>query len=391
MNNISKFPFYARLSFILLILIIVVTILFLGHHVFIPIILALLFAILLRPVVVFFNKRLKFPHVIAAIVSVVLFVLFIAGIIFFVSWQIGGIANDWDKIQDNLTRHYHNIQQWVKQSFHISYNEQNKYIKEAAGDSLNGANILTGSTFNSFTNTLLNFVLVPFLIFLFLLYRNLFLKFLSKLFKEEQGKKLQDILFNVKIAVQSFLVGLLIEMGVVAALTSIGFMIAGIQYAVLLGVITGILNLIPYIGILMAGLLSIVATLGSSTDISVIISIIVINIIVQLIDNNILVPLIVNSKVKINALVSIIGIIIGGQISGIAGMFLAIPIIAILKVIFDRIESMEPWGFLLGDDLPKTYEWRKLKLPSFDAGDSNQQKEIINTNSEYHSNNSSQQ
>ena len=192
---------------------------------------------------------------------------------------------------------------------------------------------------------------------------------MSKLFKEKHQKELQDILIHVKLAIQSFLVGLLIEMGVVATLTGIGYMIIGVQYAVLLGAITGILNLIPYIGILVAGLLSIIATLTNSTDISIITSVITVNIVVQLIDNNILVPMIVSSKVKINALVSIIGIIIGGAIAGVAGMFLAIPVIAILKVIFDRVEDLEPWGFLMGDDLPKTYEWRKLKFPSFDAGD----------------------
>lgn len=382
MNSIVKFPFYVKVSFILLTLSIVVAILYLGHHIFIPIVLALLFAILLRPIVHFLNKKLRFPHVIAAMVSVILFILFIAGIIFFVSWQIGDIASDWDKIKDNLAMHYHNVQQWVKQSFHVSYNEQNKYIKQATGNSLNGANVLSKGTLSSFTSTLLNLVLVPFLIFLFLLYRTLFLKFLSKLFKKENDQTLQDVLLNVKIAVRSFLVGLLIEMGVVATLTCVGYMIAGIQYAVLLGVITGILNLIPYIGILVAALLSIVATLSNSADMSIIVSVLVVNIIVQLIDNNILVPMIVSSKVKINALVSIIGIIIGGEIAGIAGMFLAIPVIAILKVIFDRIESLEPWGFLMGDDLPKTYKWRKIELPSLDAGNSSSSTDIKTSSSE---------
>jgi hypothetical protein len=69
--------------------------------------------------------------------------------------------------------------------------------------------------------------------------------------------------------------------------------------------------------------------------------------------------------VQINALVSIIGIIVGNILGGITGMFLAIPIIAIIKVIFDRIDSLEPWGYLLGDDLPKTYEWHKIKFPHY--------------------------
>ena len=113
--------------------------------------------------------------------------------------------------------------------------------------------------------------------------------------------------------------------------------------------------------------MSILASLTGSPDLSIIIGVIVITIVVQLIDNNILVPLIVSSKVEINALVSIIVIIIGGAIAGVSGMFLALPIIAIMKVIFDRVESLQPWGYLMGDHLPKTYTWRKIKLPSFDS------------------------
>jgi len=75
----------------------------------------------------------------------------------------------------------------------------------------------------------------------------------------------------------------------------------------------------------------------------------VLYIVVQVIDNNFLVPRIVGNKVKINALASIVGVITGGVVAGIAGMFLAIPLLAIVKVVFDRIETLKPWGYLLGD------------------------------------------
>jgi predicted PurR-regulated permease PerM len=158
----------------------------------------------------------------------------------------------------------------------------------------------------------------------------------------------------VKIAIHSYLVGLLTEVIIVATLTSVGLAIVGVQYPILLGVITGVLNMIPYLGILVAAGLSIFATLGSSAELPIVLGVIAVNAIVQLIDNNLLVPLVVSSKVKINAFVSLLAIITGGAIAGIAGMFLAIPLIAILKVIFDRIEKFEPWGFLMGDDSPKT-------------------------------------
>lgn len=370
MNNIVKFPLYIKLAFILLILIISVTILYFGQKIFIPVTLSLLFAILLRPIVNLCHKRIRLPHVISVLIAVLFFIMFILGLLFFVSWQIGDIAHDWNKIQENLSMHYHNIQLWVEQKFHISYSEQDKYIKQATRQSLTNINLFSGSTLSSFTNALLNATLIPFLVFLFLLYRNLLLNFLSKIFTKKNEKLLQDILFNIKLAIQSFLLGLLFELILVAALISIGYMITGIKYPVLLGVITGILNLIPYIGILVASVLSIASTLTSSTDVSIITSVVIVNVVVQLIDNNIITPLLVSSKVKINALVCIVGILIGNEVAGIAGMFLTIPIIAILKVIFDRIESLEPWGFVMGDNLPKTYRWRNLELPSLNAGNS---------------------
>ena len=138
------------------------------------------------------------------------------------------------------------------------------------------------------------------------------------------------------------------------------------KYAIVLGLITGLLNLIPYIGILFAGILSIIATLTASPDLTLIIGVLIIVIVVQLIDNNLIVPMIVGSKVQINAFVSIVGIIVGGVIAGFSGMFLAIPIIAILKVIFDRIESLEPWGYLMSDDLPKSYSWKNKSKPEIE-------------------------
>jgi predicted PurR-regulated permease PerM len=131
-------------------------------------------------------------------------------------------------------------------------------------------------------------------------------------------------------------------------------------FPILLGIITGILNLIPYVGILIAGILTILSSLGSP-DLSIILGVIGVNVVVQIIDNNILVPVIINTKVQINAFVSIIGIIVGGGIAGIAGMFLAIPILAILKIVFDRIESLEAWGYLMGDNMPKNFIWKNKK------------------------------
>jgi predicted PurR-regulated permease PerM len=214
-----------------------------------------------------------------------------------------------------------------------------------------------GSTLSFFTTGFLNAILIPIYIFLILLYQNLFVKFLFKMVKNTSHHIVQDILSHVNSVLKGYIRGLLIQILVVAVLTSIGMFILGVEYAILIGVITGLLNLIPYIGIMMAVVIALLAALINSSEISIMLGIGALYAFVQFIDNNILVPRIVGNQVRINALASIVGVISGGAIAGIAGMFLAIPLLAIMKVIFDRIESVAPWGYLLGDDQNRVYSW----------------------------------
>lgn len=365
MNTTLKLPFYVKLSLTLVSLIAIFYTFYIAQEILIPLMMALLFSILLRPCCAFLHKKLRFPHVISVIVCVLLFVIFIIGILAFISWEVSDFVSDWNKIKQNFNIHVSHMQEFVRSRFNISTFEQDKYIEDATNDTVKSGKEILGSTLLSFTDTLLNLTLIPIYMFLILLYRTHFLKFLHKLVKKEDESTLLDILGQIKVAVKSYLVGLLIQLVSVATMTTVGFMIAGIEYAVLLGVLTGLLNLIPYLGILIAMIISIFATLTGTPDISMILAVVIVTIIVQLIDNNILVPLVVSSKVEINAMASIIGIIIGGAIAGVSGMFLAIPTIAILKVIFDRIEPLKPWGYLMGDDLPKTYEWRNIRLTNY--------------------------
>lgn len=355
------FPSYAKLAFILLGLSLIITILYVGQIILVPLVLALLFAILLIPLVNFLNKKLKFPHVVAALVSVILSIIFVTAIVLFISWQVSDITDDWVKIKHNFSIHYERLQNWIKQRYNISLIKQQNYIDQVAKGTLNGDSEIIGKTLNSFTGTLLNMILIPIYTFLILLYREMFIEFLYKLVDPKKEQILLDILTQIKTVVQRYIIGLLFQMGIVATLTSVGLMILGVQYAILLGVITAILNLVPYIGILAAGIISILATLGNSTDVSLMLGIVVLNMVVQLIDNNVVAPNIVGNKVRINALATMVGVIIGGVLWGIPGMILSIPITAIIKVIFDHIESLKPWGFLLGNVAPKPSKFTFIK------------------------------
>ena len=122
----------------------------------------------------------------------------------------------------------------------------------------------------------------------------------------------------------------------------------GINYAVLFGILGALLNIIPYIGGLIALILFSVIALVTKEPIYVV-YVIGLYTIIQFVDNNYIVPKVVGSKVKLNALVSLLAVIAGAALWGIPGMFLSIPIVAILKLLFDRIDSLKPWGFLMGE------------------------------------------
>jgi predicted PurR-regulated permease PerM len=207
-----------------------------------------------------------------------------------------------------------------------------------------------GTALLGVANILVMLILLPIYTFLILYYRKLIHKFLADVFPERHRSKVEDVLTESQNIVHGYMVGLLLEMAIVTALNTAGFLIIGIQYAVFLAVLAAVLNLIPYVGMLVASVICMAVTLTTSDNIADIIWVGVILVVVQFIDNNFIMPYIVSSKVRINALVSIIGVLVGGALAGIAGMFLSIPGMALLKTIFDRVDGLKPWGDLLGDE-----------------------------------------
>ena len=172
--------------------------------------------------------------------------------------------------------------------------------------------------------------------------------------------RVDEILTESTIISQRYVAGLIIETGLVFALNTAGFLILGIKYAILLAMVAALLNLIPYIGMLIANFLAMAITLVSSDSLADVIWVGVILAIVQFYDNNIGMTFIVGNKVRINGLVTIIGVLLGGMICGVPGMFLAIPSLAVFKVMCDRVDELKPWGRLMGDEIGKA----KRQLPT---------------------------
>ena len=160
--------------------------------------------------------------------------------------------------------------------------------------------------------------------------------FFIRFFGSNHTEKVKEVLLELRFIVQGYMIGLLVEMAIVAIINSLGFVLFGIKYAIFLGLLAALLNLIPYIGMLITSVFCALVTLSNLNQISDVVAVVVILTVVQFFDNNVIMPKVVSSKVKINALITILGVLAGGLIAGVSGMFLSIPTIAILKIVFDR-------------------------------------------------------
>jgi predicted PurR-regulated permease PerM len=354
--TVKQYPFYIKSTVILLGLVLLIYSLSILRGILTPIAFAVILAILLNPLVNRF-VRVKIPRIAAIILVMLIAVCFLVSIVYFLSSQIIGFSDNLPLLKAKFDILLSDLQQWLHSEFGLALQTQMQLLK----DGLSG-----GKTMAVFGTALEIFgflFLIPVYVFLFLFYKDRILNFLYEVYAPEHSKQVADVLSQTKGAIQSYMVGLVLEAIVVAILNSSALLILGVEYAILLGVMGALLNMLPYIGGLIAITLPVLIATMTKDGYSTQLGIIMAYLIIQFIDNNILVPRLVSSKVQINALFSILVVLLGGALWGISGMFLSIPFVAILKIIFDRIEEMRPWGRLLGDEVPtsKRKIWRRKK------------------------------
>ena len=343
-----------------------------GKDVITPIVMAFFLAIMLLPALRFLRRK-KVPEGLAIVLSLLLLVIVVGGVVWFFSSQIANLAADFPQIKQNVTLHLNTLSQWVERKWGFSTERQVQLINEQNDKLLNWAGGIAGGAASSVSGILIFIGLLPIYIFLMLFYKNLLLRFVFLWFPEQAHPKVEEAMRESEVIIKSYLIGLLIQISYITVLLGGILLVIGIKHAILIGAIFAVLNLIPYVGALIGNLIGVLLTLSSSQELWPIFVVLGTIAFVQFLDNNILMPRIVGSKVKINALATIVGVIVAGALAGISGMFLSLPVIAVLKIIFDRSETMRQWGVLLGDERPKR---SPMRVPFFRRSDPEVQEKI---------------
>lgn len=332
-----------------------------GKGIITPLLMAFFISIVLLPVYRFFRRK-KIPEVLSITLAISFLVILVALLIWFFSSQVSNLIVDFPQIKNNVSVHLNTLSDWINKRTNLSTERQVQIINDQSKKLVNYTGSVLSGAAASLTSVFIFVGLLPIYIFLMLFYKNLLLRFVFLWFQQSSQKQVEDVMRETEIIIKSYLVGLLIQISYITILLGGALMILGIKHALLIGVIFAILNLIPYIGALLGNIIGVLLTLTSSQELWPIFAVLITIAVVQFLDNNILMPRIVGSKVKINALATIVGVIIAGAVAGVSGMFLSLPIMAVLKIIFDRTESLKQWGVLLGDEKPRL---SPMNFPAF--------------------------
>jgi predicted PurR-regulated permease PerM len=351
-------PLTVRRSIELLGLVVLGMVIIEGRQIIMPLLMAFFMSIVLLPVYRFLRQK-KMPQFIAVFLAILLMIIVTALIIFFVTSQMKPVIDDFDTIKGNISKHINNLSVWFSAKTNISTNQQAEFVNTQSQKVLDYAGSFLGGAAGSVGTALVFFGLLPIYTFLILYYKNILVKFAFLWFAPANHEKVREVLRESESIIKSYIVGLLIQITYITVLLGGGLYLFGVPHALLIGIIFAILNLIPYIGALFGNLIGVLLTLSSSEELGPVLTVLLVIAAVQFLDNNILMPRIVGGKVRINALASLAGVFVGGALAGITGMFLSLPLIAVMKVIFDRTEQFKQWGVLFGDELPKEKKTKK--------------------------------
>ena len=221
----------------------------LGKDLLDPLVFGFLFAILLLPICNFFEKKFRFHRSMASLLSIILLIAFIGAILYAVGSQISKLANDWPMLKKQVSQSIDEIREWVQGSFHINMEKQMDYVHDATNKLMSSGSSVIGTTLGAVSSLMLFYSFILIFTFLILLYRRLLLRFLVWVFNDDNSAIVYDIVENIQSILRKYILGLLLEMVIVASIACSAFLLIGVKYAMLLGLIVGLFNIVPYVGI----------------------------------------------------------------------------------------------------------------------------------------------
>lgn len=338
-----------RINKLLVSIFLVSIIMYLGRPFLIPVAIAAFFAMLLFPVAQKF-EQLRAKKSVAALVSILILLAFLSFLGALVSYQIKELESDLPRIEEKIQEKTNSLQGIFYQKTDISENEQEEIIEEKKPDILAAiSKVLKDLVFDGLYLLLVFFIVLAYTFF-FMVYRHKILNFFIKLDLFNNQHEARTILARVAGIAHYYLKGILTVISILAVIYFLGFWAIGIEHALLFAIITALLRIVPYFGSFLGIAFPIAFAFLTKDAMWYPVLVLVFFMATQLIEAYLLTPYITGSKVKLNPLVTIMGILLGSLIWGIPGMVLFVPMLGMLKLIFDQIPKLNSFGYMLGKE-----------------------------------------
>jgi predicted PurR-regulated permease PerM len=346
----SKTPRIINLTFFILFIILFFYGIIVAKSFFSTLILGIIFSYLIFPLVKLLENRAHFPRVLSILTSVILFLGIVSFALFILYRNIGLITQDLPALVEKAHGNIDQMGSFIESTFGYTVAMQNLMIHDTINNILNLSSNFTQSVFKGTTSTVFTMGLMPVFMFYMLLYREKFYKFILMAVPQNKEDDARNIIKKITQITPRYVGGVFTVVMVLCILNSFGLWIVGLKYAILFGIISALFNLIPYFGTWIGASIPFMFALLTGDSPNLAVGVIVLFVIIQFLENNILTPNITGSYVNLNPFVTILLIIIGGSVWGIIGMFVVVPVAAMIKIIFEHSKSLKPYAYLLGAD-----------------------------------------
>lgn len=359
---LKQYPLVIRVTFLILLLILFFYGIEKAYDFLAPLCLAILFSYLLYPFVEFLERK-KVHRILAILMGIILLLIIISGILYVIIKQVQGMLTDFPTLKSQAYTNIELLFQFIQSKFGIDPADQEHWLKANVTHLFETGSLFLKKTFSATTGTFFKMVILPVFIFYFLYYRDHFRKFIMKVVPESKRNMARAIMLKTSRMTVNYMSGVFIVILILSVLNTIGLSIVGIKYAATFGIISALFNFIPYFGNWIGAFFPFIFALLTGDSPNLALGVIIYYVIVQFLEHNVLTPTITGGYVKLNPLFTIIGIILAGMVWGIVGMFIVIPLMGAVKIVFDYFEPTQPYGFLMGikDTDHEQVRWSRIK------------------------------
>jgi len=343
----KKYPLSFRISFFFLSIILFLYAIITAKDFLFPIVLGLLFGYLLFPIAKFLEDR-RIPRILANFISIITFLAIVGAALLLVYKQAGGLVDNFPLYRQKALANIDHLENFIENQFGLRDLRLVDFIRGRVKTLFESGNNAINVVFTYTTGTIFRIGILPVYIFLFLFYRTKLAIFILQLAPEDKKSLIINILRQYSHIVPRYMGGVSTVVLILMFLNSTGLFIVGLEHAILFGIISALFNFIPYFGTLMGGAVPFIFAVLTGETPLLALNVLILFAIIQFTENNILTPNIVGNSLNLNPMVIIIGLIAGGMVWGIPGMFAIVPLLAMFNILAANIETLKPYSFLLG-------------------------------------------